>query len=314
MFDKIVTISLNPALDVTIWLTTMDFAEPNQAAREEIFAGGKSVNISRVMTSLGMPAKALGLCGKENAGRFLKLLEQDGVSNDFVRLEGSTRENLTIVIPDKRVLKINRAGFPVSIEGMKQLRAKVEEEIQGNGKILLVFAGSLPANLTPESYKAFLLSFRREGVCFALDNSFFHLSDIAEIRPFLIKPNLLEFRQMSGSDLRTEQSIIKFARVLAGSVTHVLVSLGGKGLLYVGSGGGTRVIPTPVEVRSTIGAGDTTLASFVYALEQGRDPKDAALFAAAAGTASVTLDGTAVVSGSLVEATIPSMMVKPVKV
>ena len=136
MFDKIVTISLNPALDVTIWLTTMDFAEPNQAAREEIFAGGKSVNISRVMTSLGMPAKALGLCGKENAGRFLKLLEQDGVSNDFVRLEGSTRENLTIVIPDKRVLKINRAGFPVSIEGMKQLRAKVEEEIQGNGKIL----------------------------------------------------------------------------------------------------------------------------------------------------------------------------------
>lgn len=290
MFDKIVTISLNPALDVTIWLTTMDFAEPNQAAREEIFAGGKSVNISRVMTSLGMPAKALGLCGKENAGRFLKLLEQDGVSNDFVRLEGSTRENLTIVIPDKRVLKINRAGFPVSIEGMKQLRAKVEEEIQGNGKILLVFAGSLPANLTPESYKAFLLSFRREGVCFALDNSFFHLSDIAEIRPFLIKPNLLEFRQMSGSDLRTEQSIVKLARSLTAHVDHVLVSLGAKGMIYAGQDSGCRIYSPQVPVRSTVGAGDTSLAAFLCALQRGMAPCDAAVYGAAAGTASVMLD------------------------
>ena len=313
MFDKIVTISLNPALDVTIWLTTMDFAEPNQAAREEIFAGGKSVNISRVMTSLGMPAKALGLCGKENAGRFFKLLEQDGVSNDFVRLEGSTRENLTIVIPDKRVLKINRAGFPVSIEGMKQLRAKVEEEIQGNGKILLVFAGSLPANLTPESYKAFLLSFRREGVCFALDNSFFHLSDIAEIRPFLIKPNLLEFRQMSGSDLRTEQSIVKLARSLTAHVDHVLVSLGAKGMIYAGQDSGCRIYSPQVPVRSTVGAGDTSLAAFLCALQRGMAPCDAAVYGAAAGTASVMLDGTGIVSGKMIDSILPQMTSKGIR-
>ena len=313
MFDKIVTISLNPALDVTIWLTTMDFAEPNQAAREEIFAGGKSVNISRVMTSLGMPAKALGLCGKENAGRFLKLLEQDGVSNDFVRLEGSTRENLTIVIPDKRVLKINRAGFPVSIEGMKQLRAKVEEEIQGNGKILLVFAGSLPANLTPESYKAFLLSFRREGVCSALDNSFFHLSDIAEIRLFLIKPNLLEFRQMSGSDLRTEQSIVKLARSLTAHVDHVLVSLGAKGMIYAGQDSGCRIYSPQVPVRSTVGAGDTSLAAFLCALQRGMAPCDAAVYGAAAGTASVMLDGTGIVSGKMIDSILPQMTSKGIR-
>ena len=313
MFDKIVTISLNPALDVTIWLTTMDFAEPNQAAREEIFAGGKSVNISRVMTSLGMPAKALGLCGKENAGRFLKLLEQDGVSNDFVRLEGSTRENLTIVIPDKRVLKINRAGFPVSIEGMKKLRAKGEEEIQGNGKILLVFAGSLPANLTPESYKACLLSFRREGVCFALDNSFFHVSDIAEIRPFLIKPNLLEFRQMSGSDLRTEQSIVKLARSLTAHVDHVLVSLGAKGMIYAGQDSGCRIYSPQVPVRSTVGAGDTSLAAFLCALQRGMAPCDAAVYGAAAGTASVMLDGTGIVSGKMIDSILPQMTSKGIR-
>ena len=313
MFDKIVTISLNPALDVTIWLTTMDFAEPNKAAREEVYDGGKSVNISRVMTSLGMPAKALGLCGKENAGRFLKLLEQDGVSSDFVRLEGATRENLTIVIPDKRVLKINRAGFPVSIEGMKQLRTRVEDEIREDGKVLLIFAGSLPANLTPESYKAFLLSFRREGVYFALDNSFFHLSDMAEIRPFLIKPNLLEFRQMSGSDLRTEQSIIKLARSLTPHVDHVLVSLGAKGMIYTGQDSGCRIYSPQVPVRSTVGAGDTSLAAFLCALQRGMAPCDAAVYGAAAGTASVMLDGTGIVTREMIDSILPQMTSKGIR-
>lgn len=313
MFDKIVTISLNPALDVTIWLKTMDFAEPNRAVREEVFAGGKSVNISRVMTSLGMPVKAMGLCGAENSRRFLELIEQDRVPYDFVKLDGSTRENLTIVIPDQRVLKINRDSFPVTIEGMKQLRTRVEEEIQGAGKVLLVFAGSLPANLTPESYKAFLLSFRREGVYFALDNSFFHLSDIVEIQPFLIKPNLLEFRQMSGSDLRTEQSIIKLARSLTAHVNHVLVSLGAKGMIYAGQDSGCRIHTPQVPVRSTVGAGDTSLAAFLCATQRGMAPCDAAVYGAAAGTASVMLDGTGIVKPDMVEEILPRVTAKGIR-
>ena len=313
MFDRIVTVTLNPALDVTIWLETMDFNEPNHAAREEYDAGGKAVNIARVMTSLGMPVRALGLCGEDNARHFLSLLSADHVDHDFVQLEGSTRENLTIVIPDQRILKVNRAGFSASVDGMKRLRKKIEEEISGAGKVLLVFAGSLPEKLTPEAYKSFLLSFRREGVNFALDNSFFHLSDIAEIRPFLIKPNLLEFRQMSGSDLRTEQSIVKLARSLTGYVDHVLVSLGGKGLIYAGKESGCRIHPPQVTVKSTVGAGDTTLAAFLFSMQQGLAPCDAAVYGAAAGTASVSLDGTGVVTAEMVEAVLPQVAVKGIR-
>ncbi len=315
LFNRIITVSLNPAMDVTLWVRTLDFTEPNKTSDEKVYAGGKAVNISRVLASYGYEGcRCLGVAGSDNLQTFSTLLREDGVDFDFIQIPGSVRENLTLVIPDKRVLKVNRAGCPVPARAMHELKDKILSEIDGAGRCLLVFAGSLPPGITVEGYKSFILSLKRENVEVALDTAVFKLEDMQEIQPFLIKPNLPEFRAMCGTDLRTEQSIIKFARVLAGSVTHVLVSLGGKGLLYVGSGGGTRVIPTPVEVRSTIGAGDTTLASFVYALEQGRDPKDAALFAAAAGTASVTLDGTAVVSGSLVEATIPSMMVKPVKV
>ncbi|HIQ59009.1 MAG TPA: 1-phosphofructokinase family hexose kinase [Candidatus Merdivicinus intestinavium] len=313
MFDKIVTISLSPALDVTIWLQTMDFSEPNRAVREKVFAGGKAVNISRVMASLGMPVKALGLCGAENSRRFLSLLDEDRVPHDFVQLHGATRENLTIVIPDQRILKINREGFPVSIDGMKQLRAKVEEEIRDAGKVLLIFAGSLPANLTPDSYKAFLLSFRREGVYFALDNAFFHLSDIVEIQPFLIKPNLLEFRQMSGSDLRTEQSIIKLARSLTAHVEHVLVSLGAKGMIYAGQESGCRIHTPQVPVRSTVGAGDTALGAFLCAIQEGKSPCEAAMLGAAAGTSSVMLEGTGVVTREMVEEMLPRLTSKSIR-
>ena len=218
------------------------------------------------------------------------------------------------MIPDKRVLKVNRAGCPVSAKAMHELKDRLLAEIEPLGRCLLIFAGSLPPNITPEAYKAFILSLKRENVEIALDTAVFRLEDMEQLRPFLIKPNLPEFRAMCGTDLRTEQSIIKFAKVLAGYVTHVLVSLGGKGLLYIGEGGGVRLIPTPVEVRSTIGAGDTTLASFLYALGLGQTPQQAAHFAAAAGTASVTLDGTDVVNREMVEQMMPSIQSKTVKI
>ena len=313
MFDKIITVSLNPALDVTIWLNTMDFSEPNRVTRETTDAGGKAVNIARVMAALGMPCRALGLCGEDNARRFFELLARDRVDYEFIQLEGFTRENLTLVIPDQRVLKVNRAGFAVTIEGMKRLRIKIEEELSGAGKVLLVFAGSLPPNLTADSYKAFLLSFRREGVYFALDNSFFQLSDIQEIRPFLIKPNLVEFRQMSGSELRTEQSIVKLARSLTGYVDHVLVSLGAKGMIYAGRESGCRIHTPQVPVRSTVGAGDTALAAFLCALQRGLNPCAAAEEGAAAGAASVGLDGTGVVTREMVDGMLPRLTVKGIR-
>jgi len=313
MFDKIVTVTLNPALDATLWLDSLDFAEPNEAERELLYAGGKGVNISRVLASLGIEAKAYGICGSDNAGRFLSLLDGDGVTHDFVRVEGAVRENLTINIPNGRFLKINRKGCGVSVEAMRQLRQKLEDEVNGGEKTLMVFAGSLPPNVTPEAYKAFLLSFRQENVFFALDNAFFKLEDLEEIRPFVVKPNLLEFRKMSGSELRTEQSILKLARSMGGYVAHILVSLGGKGLIYAGEEGAFRYHNPPVVVKSTVGAGDTTLAAFLSALQRGESASDAAHYAAAAGSASVTLDGTDVVSPGLVEKFQPQITRKMIR-
>ena len=107
MVDKIITISINPALDVTLWIETMDFSEPNQTTREEIYAAGKSINVSRVLASLQTPSVSLGICGDDNSKLFATLLQKDGVKFDFVTIPGYIRENLTLIIPDGRVLKIS---------------------------------------------------------------------------------------------------------------------------------------------------------------------------------------------------------------
>ena len=161
-FDRIIAVSLNPALDVTLWVNTLDFNEPNKTTDEKVYAGGKAVNIARVFASYGAEnACCLGVVGSDNYQTFTQLLRADGVNFDFVQIPGAVRENLTLVIPDKRVLKVNRAGCPVSAKAMHELKDRLLAEIEPLGRCLLIFAGSLPPNITPEAYKAFILSLKR---------------------------------------------------------------------------------------------------------------------------------------------------------
>ena len=310
MFDKIITVSMNPAIDATLWLSGLDFNEPNQVLKEKTYAGGKGVNISRVLASYGMPSVATGICGEENFPYFKRLLESDGVNHDFIVENGSTRENLSVTLPDGKMLKINRQGTPVDFDTMSRLREKILAECQGHERVLVAFAGSIPPNLSADAYKAFIHQVKRENVEIALDTTVFGLEDLKEIKPFVIKPNLSEFRKICGNPLRTEQVTVKYCRTLTSSVRYVMISLGGKGLLCCTGDQAIRVIPPVVQVKSTVAAGDTTLATFLYALCQGKDDTAAAAYAAAAGTASVTLDGTAIVTSDAVEKMIPQMTVK----
>ena len=165
LFNRIITVSLNPAMDVTLWVNTLDFTEPNKTTGEKVYAGGKAVNISRVLSSYGYKdCRCLGVVGSDNFQAFSALLREDGVDYDFIQIPGAVRENLTLVIPDKRILKVNRAGCPVPARAMHELKDKLLREIEGAGRCLLVFAGSLPPGITVEGYKSFILSLKRISI------------------------------------------------------------------------------------------------------------------------------------------------------
>ena len=109
------------------------------------------------------------------------------------------------------------------------------------------------------------------------------------------------------------QSIVKLARSLTGYVGHVLVSLGAKGMIYAGRESGCRIHTPQVPVHSTVGAGDTALAAFLCAIQEGMAPCDAAAYGTAAGTASVALDGTGVVTREMIEQMLPRLTTKGIR-
>lgn len=312
LFDRIITVTLNPALDVTLWIPSMDFNEPNKTTAEKIYAGGKGVNISRVLESLNIFSLATGIVGEDNGKMFTDLLNADSVRHRMVTVKGAVRENITLVAPGNQVLKVNRAGCAADAEALKEVRRQIVRAAEDYSSVLLIFAGSLPPGISAADYKGFILSLKKDKVKVAVDTSVFTAEDIEEIRPWLIKPNLPEFRQMCGKAFADERELTEAAQRMNDFVEHVMISLGGDGLLYVNDGQILRLTPPSVEVKSTVGAGDTTLAAFIYAMQMGNEPGNAAVIASAAGTASVMLDGTEAVTLDRIEAILGKMTVKTI--
>jgi 1-phosphofructokinase family hexose kinase len=296
MFQKIITITLNPSLDTTLWVDRFDLAEPVSAIREQVYPGGKAVNVSRVLTALGTKNKAVGFVGAQNAATFIHLLEQENITYHFLSAKGTVRENLSIVLPNGELLKINRTGFLVDQAAIDALQSNIESDISPNEQTLLVFAGSLPKQVTKEQYKALIQNLERDNIKIALDTDIFSEQDIKDLKPFIIKPNEVELSHLANVENMDESFIVEYAKKLSQFATHVLVSRGDKGLLYVGEGQLLQCDVPKVEVKSTVGAGDTTLAGFIHALSQQKDIAYCVQFAAACGTASVLLEGTGVIT------------------
>lgn len=299
MFDKVITITVNPSVDATLWVDKLDFEEPASCKKRKDYPGGKGINVSRVLTALGISTYAISVAGEENLHKLKALLNEDGVDFELIANRGATRENLTLSFPNSQLLKINFPGFEIERASILQLLCRVKEAGSTARHPLLVFAGSLPQAMTADKYKELILACKQavHNCEIVLDNDIFTIADLKELSPFAIKPNHVELAHMFKKKTIEREELPLFARELARLVPHmqVLVSLGGGGLLYENGGevpiSLCALVPT-VEVKSTVGAGDTTLAGFLAALCFEKPIEKAVRFAAACGTASVMLEGT----------------------
>lgn len=310
MFSKILTVTLNPSIDVTLWIDKLDLDEPVKCDNEKEYPGGKGINVSRVLTALSVDNTAIGITGKENKEKLSRLLDKENVQCDFIENDGAVRENFSIVLPNEKMLKINRKGFFVGNDVLDDLRNKVKSHIKGTQTPLLIFAGSLPKNVTKEQYKSLVMEFKKDGALIALDNDIFSVEDLKEISPYLIKPNRVEISHIFGVSNIENDDIKNYAQRLAEFTDHVLVSVGSKGLLYCNKNGCITVTVPQVKVKSTIGAGDTTLAGFVYALNNDKNIEYALRYAAASGTASVLLEGTDIITKTQAEQILEQVKIK----
>ncbi len=288
----IYTITLNPALDRTIWIDRIRDDVSNRILEEQSFAGGKSIDVSKVLKNFGVDNVALGFvggfAGRELEGRLLN----EGTQTDFIRVSGETRTN--IIIHEKetgRQLSFNARGPEIRPNEIMQLVEQIETLPSPS---IVAIGGSLPLGVSPEIYRKIITLVKKCGAKVILDVDGEALRAGIKAQPTVIKPNIHELSELVGHELKSLDEIAAAAREInSHGVEIVLVSMGAKGILLVSDGQEYFAVPPEVKVESTVGAGDSSVAGFISGMIRGKDLKESLIYAAAAGTATTLSQGTA---------------------
>jgi 6-phosphofructokinase 2 len=288
----IFTLALNPAIDRTFWVDRLDFEENNRVQKECRYPGGKGIDVSRVLTNLGVPNTALGFFGGFVGDELECRLINEGVRTDFIRVSEETRTNIIVhEISTGRQLLLAASGPEISPYELSLLFSKLE----GLGNLsLMAIGGSLPPGVHPEAYRRIIWALKKRGTITLLDADGEALKVGIQGGPTYIKPNRHELGQLVGRELFGLDDIIEAAEgVRSQGGDTVRVSMGGDGIVLVGEDRRYLATPPKVDVVNTVGVGDSAVAGFVYGLAAGLGPKECLIYATAAGTATALAPGTA---------------------
>lgn len=291
MHRHIISVTLNPSIDVTLRLDGMDPDATNRVLEEQREAGGKGINVSRVVRSFGLPNLCLSVVGEDNSAEFAGYLEQESIHYEMLKIKGAVRENLTLRYADS-TMKINRKGpfLSMMMVGalMELIRARMNE-----GDIVM-FGGSLPGNVTVNDYAELMMAVKQAGGRIVVDSDLLSLEDYRRISPWLIKPNIHELNRIIPLKDDSMESVVSAALTLRrAGVENVLVSLGADGLVCVTADSVVRAISPKIEPKSTVGAGDSALAGFMVGTVKEYGVEECVRMAAACGTACCLQEGTA---------------------
>ena len=267
----IYTLTLNPALDYVMRLPSVKEGATNRAVSTDLQFGGKGVNVSLVLSALGVENTALGFAAGFTGAALTAFLTERGIRADFIPLpEGLTRINVKLKTPEglHPETEINAAGPNIPADCMDALYRKLDALAEGD---TLVLAGSIPSSLPKDTYRAIMERLAGRGSRFVVDAEGALLTETLPFRPFLIKPNRAELEGIMGRELPTDNDLKEAAAELQkrGAV-NVLVSLGGDGALLLDENGEYhRAKALPIVPVNTVGAGDSAVAGFLAGVGRG---------------------------------------------
>ncbi|CEA07073.1 6-phosphofructokinase isozyme 2 [Arthrobacter saudimassiliensis] len=302
----IVTLTANPSLDRTVALPgplLRGAVQRADAVSEE--PGGKGVNVCRALTASG--ARALAVLPGADADPLITALAGTGVPYATLPISSALRSNITLTEPDGTTTKINEPGPVFTAAAQEQLLALLVRSCRtADGPARwAVLAGSLPPGLPADFYALAIHALREalgaQAPAVAVDSSGPPLLGalLHHAAPDLVKPNAEELAEASavatGEELEEDPALAAAAaRVLIRQgAKAVLATLGGKGALLVTTEGCWMGVHPPIVPRSTVGAGDSSLAGYLLAAVAGASPQDCLRQAVAHGAAAAALPGTA---------------------
>ncbi|SHM93874.1 1-phosphofructokinase [Ruminococcus flavefaciens] len=265
----IYTVTFNPAIDYVLRTDRIQPGCVNRSESEEIFFGGKGINVSAVLAELGIKSKALGFTAGFTGEAIEQGVKDMGIDADFVRLKsGSSRINVKIKA-DKET-EINGQGPHIDSESIGQLMEKLDEIQDGD---TLVLAGSIPNSLPDDIYEKILSRLSDRDIRIVADASKRLLMNMLKYRPFLIKPNNFELSEIFGVNITTYDEIVEHAvKLQAMGAGNVLVSMAEKGAVLLDETGKLyKCGACTGTVKNSVGAGDSMLAGFIAGVSEGYD-------------------------------------------
>lgn len=303
----IYTVTLNPALDKTVEIPGMALDTVNRITEMRTDPGGKGINVSKVIAKLGGESCAVGILGGGSGKMLEKLLEGEPFATRFRFVEGQTRTNLKIIDREGHTnTDINEPGLTVTAAELDALLRELLAELRPGD--IVVLAGSLPKGAPQDIYRSWTAACKKAGARVFLDADGALLAEGIKAAPHLIKPNDGELSRLAGKKLETlEELTAEGRKLLERGIERVVISLGGRGALYLRKGSTIYAEGLRVSVGSTVGAGDSVVAALAYAEAQGLSEEEAVRLSTAAGAANVMCSGTQAAERSAVEALLPKV-------
>lgn len=290
----IYTVTFNPAIDYVVHTHEMVLGATNRASSEEMFFGGKGINVSIVLKELGIRSKALGFTAGFTGEAIENGLAAMGIDTDFVRLEsGNSRINVKIKAEEET--ELNGHGPHISD---KALAALFEKLGYISSEDTLVLAGSIPSSLPEDIYERILKELAGKEIRVIVDAAKSLLLNTLKYKPFLVKPNNIELAEMFGVELNTDEEIEKYARRLQQmGAQNVLISMAGDGAMLIDADGLVhRCGACMGTVKNSVGAGDSMVAGFLAGIAEN-DYDYALRLGTAAGGATAFSEGLATRGG-----------------
>ncbi len=278
----IYTVTFNPSIDYVMFTNQFEVGELNRAHETNKFAGGKGINVSRVLQTLDIKSTATGFIGGF-PGDFIKdALNQANILTDFVEVKDDTRIN--VKLKSGLETEINGPGPNIEPHNYEEFLTKMKNT---QSEDTVIIAGNVPSSLQNPVYQEVAEILKQTGANLIVDAEKDLMKSVLAYNPKFVKPNKHELEEIFDKQIETDQEVIECAeQLLNEGAQAVIVSLGGEGAIYVDQQTRLKAIVPSGQVVNTVGSGDSTVAGMVAGLEAGKDIESAFKLAVSCGTAT----------------------------
>lgn len=306
----IVTVTMNPAIDKTVDIDTLERGGLNRIHHVELDAGGKGINVSKTIHELGGKSIAVGFIAGSSGKIIRSVMDEWEIENDFIEVSGETRTNTKVFERTGELTELNEPGPVVEEKDVRALYDKLESYAGEN--TLFVLAGSVPQGVNKDIYRKIIELVHKKGAKVLLDADGELFTSALEAGPDIIKPNKVELEQYAGMDyIASEQELLTVAeRLMKKGIATIAVSMGKSGAMFLQEGYKVKCPGLKVKAHSTVGAGDAMVAALSYAWSEGLSPEDTVRMCMAVSAGAVTTIGTKPPSRKVVDSLLEQVAVE----